>query len=238
MTSIQPELRAGRGAEAVTFYQAAFGATVLHRVGDGEDIAAQLAIGDAAFWVSTAGSAGQCIHPKAIGGATSRTLLIVDDPEAVFHHAVTAGATPTAPRQTNTAGGLPGSQTHSAINGKSGAPSVPGRHPHHSNHHRQLAYWQRKQPFQRVQITWFSAPRRWRRERLHRRADRRIRHVKLARPVTERDTAVLEYETPGSCVPGGDRAAALRASLGSLLAAVWRFVVLGGRLVILVVNER
>ena len=45
MTSIQPELRADRGAEAVTFYQAAFGATVLHRVGDGEDIVAQLAIG-------------------------------------------------------------------------------------------------------------------------------------------------------------------------------------------------
>lgn len=97
MTSIQPELWVDRGAEAVTFYQAAFGATVLHRVGDGEDIVAQLAIGDAAFWVSTAGSAGQRIHPKAIGGATSRTLLIVDDPEAVFHHAVTAGATPTAP---------------------------------------------------------------------------------------------------------------------------------------------
>ncbi len=96
MTSIQPELWVDRGAEAVAFYQAAFGATVLHRVGDGEDIVAQLAIGGAAFWVSTAGSAGQRIHPKAIGGATSRTLLIVDDPEAVFHHAVTAGATPTA----------------------------------------------------------------------------------------------------------------------------------------------
>jgi ADP-ribosylglycohydrolase len=45
---------------------------------------------------------------------------------------------------------------------------------------------------------------------------------------------VLECETPGSCVPGGDRAAALRASPGSLLAAEWRLVVLGGRLVILV----
>ena len=139
MTSIQPELWVDRGAEAVAFYQAAFGATVLHRVGDGQDIVAQLAIGDAAFWVSTAGSAGQRIHPKAIGGATSRTLLIVDDPGAVFHHAVTAGAIPTAPRQTNTAGGLPGSQTHSAINGKSGAPSAPGRHLH-PNHHRQLAF--------------------------------------------------------------------------------------------------
>ena len=97
MTSIQPELWVDRAAEAVAFYQAAFGAIVLHRVGGGEDIVAQLAIGDAAFWVSTAGSAGQRLNPRAIGGATSRTLLAVDDPDAIFDRAVAAGATPTAP---------------------------------------------------------------------------------------------------------------------------------------------
>ena len=37
MTSIQPELWVDRGAEAVAFYQAAFSATVLHRVGDGQE---------------------------------------------------------------------------------------------------------------------------------------------------------------------------------------------------------
>ena len=92
MTSIQPELWVDRAAQAVAFYQAAFGATVLYQVGDGEDIVAQLAIGDAAFWVSTAGFAGQRLNPKAIGGATSRTLLVVDDPDAVFDRAVAAGA--------------------------------------------------------------------------------------------------------------------------------------------------
>ena len=97
MTSIQPELWVDRGAEAVAFYQAAFGATVLHRAGAGQDIVALLAIGDAAFWVSTAGSAGERLNPKAIGGATSRTLLVVDDPDAVFERAVRAGATSTAP---------------------------------------------------------------------------------------------------------------------------------------------
>jgi len=97
MTSIQPELWVDRAAQAVAFYQAAFGATVLHLVGDGEDIVAQLAIGDAPFWVATAGSAGLRLHPKAIGGATSRTLLITGDPDTVFQTAVTAGATPTAP---------------------------------------------------------------------------------------------------------------------------------------------
>src|ERR1700739_3041957 len=38
VTSIQPELWVDRGARAIAFYQAAFGAAVLHRVGDGEDI--------------------------------------------------------------------------------------------------------------------------------------------------------------------------------------------------------
>ena len=130
MTSIQPELWVDRGAEAVTFYQAAFGATVLlHRVGDGEDIVAQLAIGDAAFWVSTAGSAGQRIHPKAIGGATSRTLLIVDDPEAVFHHAVTAGATPTAPPANEHGWWLARITDPFGHQWEIGRPSAPGRHP-------------------------------------------------------------------------------------------------------------
>ncbi len=49
MTSIQPELWVDRAAAAVAFYQAAFGATVLHLVGEGEDIVAQLAVADAAF---------------------------------------------------------------------------------------------------------------------------------------------------------------------------------------------
>jgi uncharacterized glyoxalase superfamily protein PhnB len=43
VTSIQPELRVDRGAEAIAFYQATFGPTVLHQVGDGEDIVAQAA---------------------------------------------------------------------------------------------------------------------------------------------------------------------------------------------------
>lgn len=94
MTGIQPELWVDRGASAVEFYRAAFGATVLHRVGEGEDIVAQLAVGDAAFWVSTVpdGSTGRRRNPTSIGGATGRTLLVVDDPDSVFESAVAAGA--------------------------------------------------------------------------------------------------------------------------------------------------
>ncbi len=83
MTGIQPELWIDRAAAAVAFYQAAFGARVLHQVGEGDEIVAQLAIGDAAFWVSPGGAGGPRFSPGAIGGATGRTLLLADDPDAI-----------------------------------------------------------------------------------------------------------------------------------------------------------
>ena len=92
MTGIQPELWVDRPAEAVAFYGAAFGARVLHQVGEGDDIVAQLAVGDAAFWVSPGGADGPRFSPGAIGGATGRTLLVTDDPDAMFSQALAAGA--------------------------------------------------------------------------------------------------------------------------------------------------
>jgi PhnB protein len=94
MSDIQPELWVDCGAAAVTFYAAAFGATVRHRVGDNEDIVAQLAIGDAAFWIAATGSSTERVIPRAIGAATGRVLLIVNDPDSVFDQAIAAGATP------------------------------------------------------------------------------------------------------------------------------------------------
>jgi PhnB protein len=52
MTSIQPELWVDNPGQALRFYEAAFGATVLHCVGEGGDLVAQLSVGDAAFWVA------------------------------------------------------------------------------------------------------------------------------------------------------------------------------------------
>lgn len=97
MTSIQPELWVDRGAAAVAFYRAAFGAVVLHQVGEGEDIVAQLAVGDAVFWVATAGSTSGRLTPQSVNGATGRTLLVVDEPEVVMVQALQAGATEAAP---------------------------------------------------------------------------------------------------------------------------------------------
>ncbi len=96
-TSFQPELWVDRAEVAVAFYEAAFGATVLHRVGEGDQIVAQLAVGDAAFWVATADKGMRRFSPLAIGGATSRTLLVVADPDQVVEQAVRAGASEASP---------------------------------------------------------------------------------------------------------------------------------------------
>ena len=96
MTSLQPELWVDRPRDALAFYEAAFGATVLHRVGEGDDIVAQLGVDEAAFWVAAASSTMKRFSPRAIDGATSRTLLVVEDPDSVVRQAVAAGATKTA----------------------------------------------------------------------------------------------------------------------------------------------
>jgi PhnB protein len=96
---IQPELWVSDGPAAVAFYERAFGAVVEHRVdGPGAgDVIAQLAVRGARFWVSNGSGEMRRFSPDAIGGATGRMLLVVDDPEAVVATAVAAGATETSP---------------------------------------------------------------------------------------------------------------------------------------------
>jgi PhnB protein len=96
-TSVQPELWVDRAGAAVAFYQAAFGARLMHRVGKGDDIVAQLSVCDAVFWVTAAASSTKRFSPKEIDGTTRRTLLVVEDPERVMAQAVAAGATQTSP---------------------------------------------------------------------------------------------------------------------------------------------
>ena len=49
---IQPELWVADARAAMAFYEAAFGATTLHLVGNGDDVVAQLAVGDAVGRIS------------------------------------------------------------------------------------------------------------------------------------------------------------------------------------------
>ncbi len=62
-----------------------------------------------------------------MGGATSRTLLVVDDPDAVFRHAVAAGATPTTPPANEHGWRLPGITDPFGHQRGTGAHSAPGR---------------------------------------------------------------------------------------------------------------
>jgi PhnB protein len=90
VSHFEPELWVGDPATAIDFYAEAFGAAVLHRVGVGNDIVAQLAVDDARFWVSNTGATR--FDPRVLGGATGRTLWVVADPEVVVSAALEAGA--------------------------------------------------------------------------------------------------------------------------------------------------
>jgi PhnB protein len=90
MASVAPWLSVVRGADAVEYYKAAFGARELHRhENDSGEIVAQLAVGEAIFWV-----ADDADHsPHSPGGGSARFILTVDDPDAVFARAIAAGGT-------------------------------------------------------------------------------------------------------------------------------------------------
>lgn len=96
MPSVEPELWVDHPAEAVAFFAAAFGAATVLEMGEGDEMLAQLAVGDARFWVGAADRTMSRLSPSDIGGRTSRTLLVVDDPDTTVRAAVHAGATETA----------------------------------------------------------------------------------------------------------------------------------------------
>ena len=71
MTSMQPELWVDRPSAAVAFYEAGFGARVLHMVGEGDHIVAQLAVDDAAFWVASTSESLRRLSPIGAGASTT-----------------------------------------------------------------------------------------------------------------------------------------------------------------------
>ena len=93
MASIEPQFWVESPHQALAFYEAAFGAEVIHRVGDGDDLVAQLDVDGARFWIAPTSVAMKRLSPRALDGATGRTLLVVEDPDAVLRRAVAAGAT-------------------------------------------------------------------------------------------------------------------------------------------------
>ena len=83
-----------RGAQAVEFYKQAFGARELFLIkNDAGDVVAQLAVGDAGFWVADESPENKNFSPESLNGSSARMVMVVDDPDAVFARALQAGAT-------------------------------------------------------------------------------------------------------------------------------------------------
>ncbi len=97
--SISPMLAVRRGAKAVEFYKAAFGAAELFRLdNENGEVVAQLSVGTAEFWIADESPADQNFSPESLGDgsksrSSARMVMVVEDPDAVFARAVAAGAT-------------------------------------------------------------------------------------------------------------------------------------------------
>jgi len=97
MTTICPFLSVRRGAQAVQFYKAAFGATELFKIDNEKGVVARLSVNGAEFWVSDESPEHQNFSPETLKGGTVRMILTVDDPDAVFRQAIAAGAKEISP---------------------------------------------------------------------------------------------------------------------------------------------
>jgi PhnB protein len=91
--SAAPMLSVRNGAKAVEFYKTALGASELFRIESPTgDVVAQLSVGDSDFWVADESPDHLNFSPETVGGATTRMILTVNDPDAAFDRAVKAGA--------------------------------------------------------------------------------------------------------------------------------------------------
>jgi PhnB protein len=92
-TSVSPMLSVRRGAKAVEFYKAAFGARELFRIdNESGEVVAQLSAGTAEFWVADESPADLNFSPESLGGGSVRMVMVVENPDAAFARAVAAGA--------------------------------------------------------------------------------------------------------------------------------------------------
>jgi PhnB protein len=90
--TLKPWLCVRGSVRALEFYKAAFGATEVYRLGDGESIVARLSVEGAEFWMSDESPEYGNYSPESLGGITVRLMLSVTDPDAMFQSAVEAGA--------------------------------------------------------------------------------------------------------------------------------------------------
>ena len=97
--TLTPHLTVKGAAQAIEFYQKAFGATVRGVMADpgGTVMHAELQIGDSVFYLNDEFPAMGAKGPKSIGGTPVSMHLYVADCDALFQQAVAAGATAKRP---------------------------------------------------------------------------------------------------------------------------------------------
>lgn len=92
--SIAPMLSVRRGAKAIEFYKAAFGARELFRIeSDTGEVVAQLSAEGSEFWLADESPEHKNFSPETLGGCSVRLVMVVEDPDAVFSRAIEAGGT-------------------------------------------------------------------------------------------------------------------------------------------------
>jgi PhnB protein len=97
-TAIAPMLSVRNGKQAIEFYKTAFGAGELFRIdSDTGAVVARLSVGPAEFWVADESPEHFNFSPESLGGGTVRMVMVVEDPDAVFDRAVSAGAKVVSP---------------------------------------------------------------------------------------------------------------------------------------------
>lgn len=91
--SVAPMLSVRKGARAVEFYKSAFGATEVFRIESPDGaVVARLSVEGAEFWLADESPEHGNFSPETVNGSTTRMILTVPDPDAMFAKAVAAGA--------------------------------------------------------------------------------------------------------------------------------------------------
>ena len=96
-----PYLIARRAAEAIDFYERAFGAREASRIAmpDGRLGHAELSIGRARFYLADEYPELGAVSPETLGGTSASVVVYVEDVDALVAQAAAAGATVERPPQ-------------------------------------------------------------------------------------------------------------------------------------------
>lgn len=92
--SVQPYLHVRGAAEAIDFYKQAFAATERMRMPypDGRIGHAEIQFGDSIIMLADEHPENGIYSPKHFGGSATSIMLYVEDCDAVYHQALSAGA--------------------------------------------------------------------------------------------------------------------------------------------------